>query len=169
MSAAILGIDPTEVGLANRPARFKLGTLGGYDHPTLGYQEFVYGRAAAGITGIGFICTEGADFAFTMATTANTAPGTAGGPGSRVGAAQAALLINQFGWFQIYGRGSVRTAASAAIGTRLNTTATAGAVDDDGTAGARPINGAVLAVATGGAAATNPNAVFSYPTVAQTI
>lgn len=170
MSSAILGIDPTEVGPANRPARFKLGTLGGYDHPELGYQEFIYGRAAAAIAGgLGFVCTEGVNFGFTMATTANTAPGTAGGPGSRVGVAQAALLINQFGWFQVYGRGSVRTAASAAIGTRLNTTATAGAVDDDGTAGARPINGAVLAVATGGAAATNPNAVFSYPTVAQTL
>jgi predicted DNA-binding ribbon-helix-helix protein len=43
-----------------------------------------------------------------------------------------ALLDNEYGWFQVLGKGSLRTLASAAIGTRLNTTATAGAVDDDG-------------------------------------
>jgi hypothetical protein len=78
------------------------------------------------------------------------------------------MADNEFGWFQIYGKGSLRTSAAAAKGTRLNTTATAGALDDDGTAGARVINGAVLGVATGGAA-TSADAVFTYPSVGATV
>jgi hypothetical protein len=103
-----------------------------------------------------------------MATTTNTAPG-ASGFGSRVGAAQAALADNQYGWFQIFGKGSLRTLASAAKGTRLNTTATAGAVDDDGTASSEAIFGVVLGTATGGAAATNADAIFAYPSVGTTL
>ena len=66
-------------------------------------------------------------------------------------------------------RSSVRTLASAAKGTRLNSTGTAGAVDDDGTAGSEAIDGLVLGTATGGAAATNADAIFSYPTVGATL
>lgn len=164
----IIGIDPTSVTAATAVPLFKLGTLGAYDHPTLGYQEFVYGRANGAITGLGYLCLEDANFDFAMATLTTSAPG-ASGPGSRAAAAQAALADNEYGWFQVYGKGSLRTLASAAKGTRLNTTATGGAVDDDGTAGAESIVGLVLYTATGGAAATNPDAMFSYPVVGITL
>lgn len=164
----ILGINPNEVAAATSNGDFKLGTLAGYDHPTLGYQEFIYGRANGAVTGAGFVCVESAGFDFQMINSTNASAG-AQGHGSRVAVAQAALADNQFGWFQVYGRGSVRTLASAALGTRLNTTATAGALDDDGTAAAEVINGITLLVATGGAPATNPNAVLSYPTVGVTL
>jgi hypothetical protein len=59
--------------------------------------------------------------------------------------------------------------ASAAIGTRLNSTATGGAVDDDGTASSEQIFGIVLLTATGGAAATNADSVFTYPVVGITL
>ena len=165
---AVIGINPTEIVAATGVPSFKLGTCGAYDHPTLGHQEFVYGRANGAITGAGYVCLEATGFDFVMATTTTSAPG-AQGPGSRVGVAQAALLDNQYGWFQVYGKGGVRTSASAAIGTRLNTTATGGQVDDDGTAGAEPINGMTLMTATGGAAAVNADAMLSYPTVGQTL
>ncbi len=168
MSSAVIGIDKTQVTGASAVAAFRLGTVGGYDDPTLGYQEFIYGRADGAVTGLGFLCVEATGFDFAMATITNTAPG-ASGFGSRVGAAQAALADNEFGWFQIYGKGSLRTLASAAKGTRLNTTATGGAVDDDGTAGSEAIVGVVLGTATGGAAATNADAVFSYPSVGVTL
>ena len=103
-----------------------------------------------------------------MATTTTTAPG-ASGYGTRFGAAQAALADNEFGWFQIYGKGSIRTLASAAKGTGLNSTATGGALDDDATSGAEAISGIVILTATGGSAATNADAVFSYPTVSATL
>lgn len=170
MSASILGIDPTKVDLAAVGPQFKLGTIGGYDHPTLGYQEFIYGTATAAVTGAGFACVEGIlNGNFSMITTTNTAAGQLGGHGSRVGAAQAAMATGDSGWFQVVGRGSLRTLASAALGTRLNTTATAGALDDDGTGSSRAINGVVLKTASGGAAETNADARFFYPTVGATL
>lgn len=168
MAQAVIGINQTDVTASSSTAQFRLGTVGGYDDPTNGYQEFIYGRADGAVTGAGYLCVEATGFDFAMASTTNTAPG-ASGFGSRVGAAQAAMADNEYGWFQIYGKGSVRTLASAAKGTRLNSTATAGAVDDDGTTGAEAVNGLVLGTATGGAAATNADAIFSYPTVGATL
>lgn len=167
MSSRVIGIDPTKIAGASATPDFRLGSVAGYDDPAAGYKEYVYGRANGAIT-IGYACVEQDGFDFTMATTTNTAGG-ASGHGTRVGVAMATLADNEYGWFQVYGKGSVRTAASAAVGTRLNTTATAGQLDDDGTAGARAINGIVLFTATGGVAATNANARLSYPSVGVTI
>lgn len=168
MAQAIIGISKADVTASTANAQFRLGTVGGYNDPTNGYQEFVYGRADGAVTGAGYLCVEATGFDFAMASTTNTAPGSSGF-GSRVGAAQAELADNEYGWFQVYGKGSVRTLASAAKGTRLNSTGTAGAVDDDGTAGAEAIGGLVLGTATGGSAATNADAIFSYPTVGATL
>ena len=168
MAQATIGLSKDQVTGATATAAFRLGTVGGYDDPTNGYQEFVYGRAAGAVTGAGYLCVEATGFDFAMVSVTTTAPG-ASGFGSRCGAAQAALADNEYGWFQIYGKGSVRTLASAAKGTQLNTTATGGALDDDATAGAEVINGLVLGTATGGAAATNADALFSYPTVGRTL
>ena len=177
MSSSIIGIGPGDIALvapAGVPA-FKVGTIGGYDNATpdgssvIGYQEFIYGIATAGITQF-FACVEGIlNGNFSMITTANTAAGQLGGHGSRVGVAQATLLTGQGGWFQVLGKATVNTLASAAVGTRLNTTATAGSVDDDGTAASRSINGIVLKTATGGAQANNADARLMYPTVGVTL
>lgn len=168
MGQAIIGINPSQIVAATGVAEFKLGTVGGYDHPTNGYQEFVYGRANGAVTGAGYACVEATGFDFLLATLTSTAPG-ASGFGSRVGVAQAVLADNEFGWFQIFGKGSLRTLASAAKGTRLNSTATGGALDDDGTAGSEAIAGVTLGTATGGAEATNTDAILIYPTVSTTL
>lgn len=168
MAQAVIGLSKDQVTAATAVPQFRLGTVGGLDDPTNGYQEFIYGRADGAVTGAGYLCVEETGFDFTMATTTTTAPG-ASGPGTRCGAAQAALADNEYGWFQIYGKGSLRTLASAAKGTQLNSTATGGAVDDDATAGAEVIDGLVLMTATGGAAATNADAMFSYPVVGRTL
>lgn len=165
---AVIGINAAQVTGASAVPEFRLGTVAAYDHPTLGHQQFIYGRAAGAVTGAGYLCVEATGFDFAMASITNTAPG-ASGYGSRCGAAQAALADNEYGWFQVYGKGSLRTLASAAKGTRLNSTGTAGAVDDDGTAGSEVINGIVLNTASGGAAETNADAMFSYPTVGATL
>jgi len=168
MAQAVIGISKADIVAATGTPAFRLGTVGGYDDPTNGYQEFIYGRADGAVTGAGYLCVEATGFDFLLASTTSTAPG-ASGPGSRCGAAQAVLADNEYGWFQIYGKGSVRTLASAAKGTQLNTTATGGALDDDATAGAEVISGVVLGTATGAAAATNADAMFSYPTVLRTL
>tara|TARA_R110000796_G_scaffold12582_3_gene41558 strand:- start:958 stop:1464 length:507 start_codon:yes stop_codon:yes gene_type:complete len=168
MAQATIGISADQVTASTDTPAFRLGTVGGYDDPTNGYQEFIYGSANGAITGAGYGVVEQTGFDFIMATTTTTAPG-ASGYGTRFGAAQAALADNEFGWFQIYGKGSIRTLASAAKGTGLNSTATGGALDDDATAGAEAISGIVVLTATGGSAATNADAVFSYPTVSATL
>lgn len=168
MASQIIGLSRDTITAATDAPAFRLGTVGGYDDPTNGYQEFIYGRASGAITALGYAVVESTGNIFQHITTANTAAGQ-NGHGARVGVAQAAMATNQYGWFQVYGKASLRTLAACAKGTRLNTTATAGAVDDDGTAGARAINGAVLGTATGGAEATNADAYLSYPTVGATL
>lgn len=168
MGQATIGLNKTQVTGATAVPAFKLGEVGGYMDPSLGYQEFVYGRANGAVTALGYVCVEQTGFDFAMATVTLTAPGSSG-PGSRIGVAQAALADNEYGWFQIYGKGSLRTLASAAKGTRLNSTATAGAVDDDGTASSEQIFGLVVMTATGGAEATNADAMLAYPVVGVTL
>ncbi len=167
MSGAIIGISPTQITAATATAAFRLGTRGGYDHPTYGYQEFVYGRANGAVTGLGYLCVEQTGFDFALASLTSTAPG-ASGFGTRCAAAQAALADNEFGWFQVYGKGSLRLLGATAIGTRLNSSATGGAVDDAATSGSEVINGLVIMTLTSGDATTT-DAMFSYPTVGATL
>ena len=169
MSKVLIGIDPTKTFLSTEIPGFQLGDVSGYNDPVNGYQEFVFGQAEAAVVAAGLVLVEGANNVWSRITTANTAAGQVGGHGSRVGACPAALTASGFGWFQVYGRGTINTLASAALGTRLNTTATAGALDDDGTAASRAIAGLVLKVATGGAQANNTSAVFAYPNVSVTL
>jgi hypothetical protein len=168
MGQAIQGINPTQVWTATEVPGFSLGDVAGYDDPVKGYQEFVFGTAKGAVTGLGYACTEETGFDFALASLTTTTAGTAGF-GTRIGVAQAAIVDNGFGWFQIYGKGSLRTLASAAKGTRLNTTATNGALDDDAGVGSEAIFGVVLGTATGGAEATNADAVFAYPVVGTTL
>jgi hypothetical protein len=167
MASQLQGIDITDVGAATGNGDFRLGTIAGLDTAD-GYKEYIYGRAAGAITAAGYVCVEATGFDFAMATVTNTAPGQSG-YGSRIAIAQNAMADNQFGWFQIYGKGSVRTLASAAKGTQLNSTATAGVLDDDATTGAEAISGIVLGTATGGAEATNADAYLTYPAVDRTL
>jgi len=160
-----MGIIPTEVITAAQVTasgtKFRPGTASGYDHPTLGYQEFIWMKAAATITAIGSLCVEQTGWIMQMIDTTIVAAGGLGGPGSRCGAAQAALAIGDYGWFQIYGRGSLATSAAAAKGTKLYASATAGAVST--TAGtSTSVEGLTLLTATGGAV-TGADAAFSYP------
>jgi hypothetical protein len=97
-----------------------------------------------------------------MLDSTSSAPGA--GVGKRVGAAQAVVADNEWFWIQVYGRGSIRTLASAAVGTALNSTGTAGAVDDSGS-GFEVISGITLGTATGGAEATNADGYFNFPFV----
>ena len=168
MSTQAIGINPTQIQLATDVAAFKLGTLASYDDPVDGYREFLYGTSTATIT-IFQVCVEGVlNSNWSAVTTANTAPGQLGGHGSRVAIAMAAMGAGQSGWFQVLGKTSALTAGAVVLGTRLNTTATAGAVDDDGTVGARVINGAVFKTAPAGAAVSADVRLF-YPTVGVTL
>lgn len=109
---------------------------------------YVYGIAGGAITD-GQVAYFDASFTATALTTTNGANKR----GFQCGIALGAMSTGQGGWFQISGKCSVLCAAAVAVGTQLNTTATAGAVDDDATTGARVIEGLTLTTAASGAGA----------------
>lgn len=89
--------------------------------------------------------------------------------GARVAVARTtSAAINEFGWVQVAGQAPLNVAASAAANVLLNTTATAGRLDDDAGTGAKRIERAVLNAANGGSAAV-VEATLSYPTVGATL
>jgi hypothetical protein len=94
---------------------------------------------------------------------------TAASPrGQRCGIARGTATTGQFGWVQRQGQAPVRVLANAAANARLNTTATAGILDDDGTAGSKHIEGVAIQVANGGATA-NQEGTLNGPVVGVTI
>jgi hypothetical protein len=88
--------------------------------------------------------------------------------GLRVGVARTAIANGSYGWVQIYGTADVQVLASAAANVRLNTTATTGHLDDDGTVGAKEILGIALTTARPASNGTAP-AVLNFPSVGATL
>lgn len=70
--------------------------------------------------------------------------------GDLVGVAPVAIASGSYGWLQIYGPCVMNVLASCAANVRINTTATAGSLDDDGTAGSMQVEGIFLTTARGG-------------------
>lgn len=163
----IIGLDPLALGLATNVPQWRLGSAGLYDDPVQGTKSYLYG-SSVGVQTLGQVCVEGVAGVWSPVTTALSAPGTVGGHGTRVGVAQFAATAGQFGWYQVFGTCTALTAGAVAIGTRLNTTATAGAIDDDGTAGARAILGAVFKTAVAGAQ-VGADCRLVYPSIGLTI
>jgi hypothetical protein len=159
-----MGIDPTTTSTT---AQFGLGQLGA-NVTAAGTKVYMYVQAdGTGITGDGYVAlVDGSSFVATMASTTSSAPGT--GAGKSAGVARAAFAASSYGWLQVYGPGTVRVSASAAAYTLLNTTATAGQLDDDAGTGAEVVNGIVLDTANGGSAGTAAGWI-NWPDVGRTL
>ena len=119
-------------------------TLGQYAHGDYG-GVYIYGVASAALA-LGDVVYFDKEFSAAGITT------TASPRGAKVAATKYAMASGQYGWFQVGGQALVKANAAAVVNTRLNTTATAGAVDDDGTTGAKAILGLVFAVTASSAA-----------------
>jgi len=164
---ATIGLTADQVKTSTEGPEFRLGQKGVL-HSSAGTKEYIYVQASEAITAAGYLCVVKTGYTVEMVDVTATTAGTAG-YGSPCGAAQAAIASSGYGWIQVYGKGSLRTLASCAKGTRLNSTSTAGAVDDDGGTGSEAILGLVLGTATGGSEATNTDAYFFYPAVGTTL
>jgi hypothetical protein len=82
--------------------------------------------------------------------------------GDKVGVAPVAIASGSYGWVQISGPATANVLASCAANVRLNTTGTAGSLDDDGTTSAMQVQGIYLTAArtaSNGSAA----AILNYP------
>jgi len=156
----ILGIDPNLVVASTGVPPFKLGQVG-FDADGKGYQ-FV---RANGTLSVGNVVQIDELGDATPATTTTSAPGT--GQGLPVGVVVVALADNEWGWVQRYGVvGSISVGTSCAVHTIVNTTATAGRVDDDATAGAEVVNG----LSTTAAEASNLAAgILDWPIIGRTL
>ena len=88
--------------------------------------------------------------------------------GDRIGVAPAAITSGEYGWLQVFGVATMNVKASCAANVRLNTTATAGFPDDDGTAGSMQIEGAYLTTARAASDGSAPG-VLNYPIIGVTL
>jgi len=118
-------------------------------------NEYVYVQAGVGGITANFVATIDEAYGAVMVSTSNDARG------DLLGVAPATIAANSFGWVQVKGVCSVQVAASCAANVRLNTTATAGQLDDDGAAGSFTCDGIFLTTARGAGAGTAP-AVLNY-------
>jgi hypothetical protein len=124
-------------------------------------REFVFVTfGAGGATGAGYVCSINADFSAVMATN------TLALFGQHVGIAQAAAVAGEFGWLQIYGNGQVWSDV-AVVAVRMQTTTTAGQIDDASGTGTKQIPGLSLTAARTGSAGLAP-AILTYPHVGAT-
>lgn len=163
----IFGIDPTKVRTSSEGAEFDPGQIG-FNTTSDGSKGYIYVQdSGSGITGDGYVAlVDGAAFTAVMASTTTSAPGT--GAGKMAGIARAAIAASGFGWLQIFGAGTVQVSASAAAYTLINTTATAGQLDDDAGAGSEVMDGIVLNTANGGSAGTAAGFI-NWPRVGRTL
>lgn len=160
----LLGITPTQTWTSAETPSFAVGTLGaGHD----GRLYRLVKADASGIASAGQVALIKPDGVADLLDTTNSAPGA--GVGMAVGVAMAAIEAAGYGWLCVYGQGVlVQVNALAAAGTRLNSTATAGQLDDDATAGSEAIAGIALEAARGGTAGT-ADASLTFPHVLVTI
>lgn len=163
----IAGIDPTRVWASTEVPEFGLGDIGA-NKTTEGVKWYMFVQAdSGGVTGDGYVAiVDSSSNQAVMVTTTNSAPGV--GAGKVLGCARAVIPANSFFWLQVGGRGSIRVAASCAAYTILNTTATAGQLDDDATVGSEVVDGAVLDVANGGSAGLVAG-YLNWPKVGRTL
>lgn len=100
-----------------------------------------------------------------QATTTSSAP--AAGQGLAAAVAEIAFAASAYGWVLVKGAtAALNVGSSCAVHTNLNTTASAGRLDDDATAGAEVIDGITTTGAESGNSAT---AYVHYPKVGRTL
>lgn len=124
--------------------------------------EWLFVQAGGAIASAGQVVVIDEAYSAVLLSTSNDARG------DLVGVAAFAFASGEFGWVQVKGPCVIQVAASCAANVRLNTTATAGQIDDDGTTGAMQVQGAYLTAARGGSAGTAAG-ILNYPYIDATL
>lgn len=126
-------------------------------------RTYVYVQASSAFA-LGDVVVFNQTFAASLTTTAANSP-----RGAKAGVAPCAFASGDYGWIQIDGIcPAINVLPSAVANVRLNTTATAGKLDDDGTVGAKQIEGIYITTTNGGATASQPG-VLTWPFVSVTL
>lgn len=124
--------------------------------------EWVYVKyGTGGSTGLGFVMVYNELFVATMLTLTNDLIG------QHIGVSPAAALIDNYGWLQVAGAcDAIQVLASCAANVDLNSTATAGAIDDAGATGFK-ISGIELTTARAASQGNAPG-MLNYPVITST-
>ena len=123
--------------------------------------EVVYCKAGGTLAAGDFVVID-KDYNASGLTTTN------GLRGMRIGVVRQAATTANWLWIQIAGGVAGRTAAAIAAAAQLNTTATAGAIDDDASVGSKRIDGIYIPTAAAGAT-TNTEFQLNYPIIGATL
>jgi allophanate hydrolase subunit 2 len=120
-------------------------------------KEFLFCVTGGAITGAGFVVTIDEAYSAVQLSTSNDARG------DLIGVALSAVTSGDYAWFQVKGVcDNIQVLASCAANVRLNTTGTAGALDDDGTATTIQAEGIYLTTARAASQGNAPG-VLNYP------
>ena len=120
-------------------------------------RVWVFCVAGGAITGTGYVVAIDEAFSALQLSTSNDARG------DLIGVAPIAVASGEYFWAQIYGVcDNIQVLASCAANVRLNTTATAGALDDDGTAGSIQAEGIFLTTARAASQGNAPG-ILNFP------
>lgn len=137
--------------------QFSLGHLASADYG----GKFVYCKAGSALAAGDFVVID-KDYNASGLTTTN------GLRGMRVGVARQVATTSNWLWIQIAGGVPGRTANAVAANAQINTTATAGAIDDDATVSTKRIDGIYIPTAAAGAT-TNTEFHLNYPVIGATL
>lgn len=152
------GFDPSST---TSTPEFALGT---YAQANNG-DWYVYAQADATGWAAGDAIILSELFVGDQATTTTSAP--AAGQGLPVGVSTVAFTASVYGWLKRTGRvTNLNVGTGCAVHTILNTTATAGRLDDDATAGAEVVDGLTTTAAESSNAAA---ALLDWPRIGRTL
>jgi len=88
--------------------------------------------------------------------------------GDLIGVAPVAIASGSYGWVQIYGPCTMNVKASCVANVRLNTTATGGSPDDDGSSGSIQLEGIYLTATRTGSDGSAAG-ILNYPVQGATL
>lgn len=160
MTNVVIGAFPGDVLTSDELAQGRGFGLGDRYTDHLGREYVFVAFGTGGATGAGYVCSIDANFTAVMTTNAASLFG------QQVGIAQAAAASGEFGWLQIFGNAQVWTDV-AVVAVRMQTTTTAGQIDDASGAGTKQIPGLSLTAARTVSAGLAP-AILTYPTIGAT-
>lgn len=160
MTNVVMGALPNDNLTADQVAQGRGFGLGDRYTDAAGREYVFVTFGAGGATGAGYVVSVNENFSAVMATNALSLLGQV------VGVAQVAAASGEFGWVQIYGNTQVWSDV-ATVATRMQTTTTAGQIDDASTTGTKQINGLALTAARVATPGLAP-AILTYPTIGAT-
>lgn len=160
----IIGADPTNTfTLAEMQQGGKGFSLGDRFTANDGKEYVFVVAGTGGVTGEGYVCIIDEAYSAVMADTTTSASAR----GDLVGVGVVAIAASSYGWLQVKGPCNLRVNVASA-NVQLNTTGTAGQLDDDATGGSEVVERCFLTTARAATAGLSAG-ILNYPSIGATL